>query len=172
VKAKGGRPSKWKHTRTVAIRVPEFVAPLLMELAKCGDEEGYEIGVMREVLYIKDGVLYKTRQLIENANGYFVQNLPQKEKRKRTARAETEVPESFAVTDEMKEWAVANAPGFDLDRETGKFLDRHRARGSKFKDWTAAWRTWMRQAVEFRERDNNGRIQTPPSTKYAHRRTG
>jgi hypothetical protein len=51
----------------------------------------------------------------------------------------------------MRAWAQANAPEVDAERETEQFLDYHRAKGSAFKDWTAAWRTWMRRATDFQE---------------------
>lgn len=65
----------------------------------------------------------------------------------------TTLPEDFEVTDQMAEWAVQR--GIQPDRlrsETEKFADHHRAKGSTFIDWIAAWRTWMRNAVEFAKR--------------------
>lgn len=55
----------------------------------------------------------------------------------------------FAVSGPMREWATANVPSVNVDRETLQFVDHHTARGSTFKDWPAAWRTWMRNAVKF-----------------------
>ena len=62
--------------------------------------------------------------------------------RKRASQA----PDSIEITDAMRQWATEKAVGVDLDRETERFLDHHRAKGSAFKDWTAAWRTWMSRA--------------------------
>jgi hypothetical protein len=45
---------------------------------------------------------------------------------------------------------AAEVAGFDLTAELGKFADHHSANGSLFIDWQAAWRTWIRKAVEFR----------------------
>ncbi|HZM36547.1 MAG TPA: hypothetical protein VFC18_18945 [Burkholderiales bacterium] len=36
-----------------------------------------------------------------------------------------------------------------LKQQTEHFLDHHKAKGSRFSDWNAAWRTWMRKVVEF-----------------------
>jgi hypothetical protein len=62
----------------------------------------------------------------------------------------TAPPGEFEVTEEMWAWAqeqgVAHAR---VESETAKFLDHHKAKGSKFIDWDAAWRTWMRKSVEF-----------------------
>jgi hypothetical protein len=44
-----------------------------------------------------------------------------------------------------------------VERETAQFLDYHRARGSVFKDWAAAWRTWMRNAAKFQPERARGR---------------
>lgn len=64
--------------------------------------------------------------------------------RKRTA---TPIPDDFAVTDAMAEWARTNAP--DVSRsETDRFVDYWRAKpgrdGTKT-DWPATWRNWMRR---------------------------
>jgi hypothetical protein len=64
------------------------------------------------------------------------------------ARA-TQTPESFPISDELKEWASKNVPTVDVDRETEKFLDHHRSKGDRFVDWPAAWRKWMRNAAEW-----------------------
>jgi hypothetical protein len=64
----------------------------------------------------------------------------------------TTAPAEFSVTPEMAAWARANTPQIDAATETENFLDHHRAKGSAFKDWPAAWRTWMRNAVRFQPR--------------------
>lgn len=69
----------------------------------------------------------------------------------------TPAPDSFDWTAERVEhWDVTQAAltlGIDLGRETAQFLDHHRAKGSSFRDWDAAWRTWIANAVKFAERD-------------------
>ncbi|MER6830906.1 hypothetical protein ABT352_33270 [Streptosporangium sp. NPDC000563] len=67
---------------------------------------------------------------------------------KPTARA-TAAPDDLPVTFEMRAWAKSKGIAVNLDDETEQFLDFHRAKGSKFKDWLAAWRTWMRNTVKF-----------------------
>lgn len=66
-------------------------------------------------------------------------------KKKERYRA-TSLPPEFALTDEMKAWAKDHCPDVDLQAETAHFIDHHTAKGSTFKDWTAAWRTWMRRS--------------------------
>jgi hypothetical protein len=73
-------------------------------------------------------------------------------------------PDPFSIGSHLKEWASTEAPEVDLVRETAKFLDHHRSVGSKFRDWDAAWRKWMRNAAEWSSaRKNNGR--GGPATK-------
>lgn len=63
--------------------------------------------------------------------------------RKKAARDLTPVPEGFGLTTAMRQDAVARGVPIDeVDREFRKFLDWHAAKGSMFKDWMAAWRTW------------------------------
>jgi len=62
----------------------------------------------------------------------------------------TAFPEDFTLTEKRREWASQG--GIDAGYEFAKFRDHHRARGSVFKDWDAAWRTWCRNALEFAQR--------------------
>jgi len=41
-------------------------------------------------------------------------------------------------------------PKLRIDDELDKFADHHKAKGSKFADWNAAFRTWCRNAEKFR----------------------
>ena len=41
-------------------------------------------------------------------------------------------------------------PKLRIDDELEKFADHHKAKGSKFADWNAAFRTWCRNAEKFR----------------------
>jgi uncharacterized protein YdaU (DUF1376 family) len=63
--------------------------------------------------------------------------------------ARTKIPSNFALTDDMRTWASTNAPSVGIDEATAAFIDHHTAKGSTFKDWNAAWRTWMRRAIQF-----------------------
>lgn len=58
------------------------------------------------------------------------------------------LPADFAVTDEMRKWATENgltAPDDLID----SFRDYHLAKGSTYKDWWAAFRTWIRNDKRF-----------------------
>ena len=72
--------------------------------------------------------------------------------RAKAARA-TRIPDDFAVTAEMAEWARREVPVLIAagrgQSETDRFIDHWRqAAGptSKKLDWVAAWRNWMRRA--------------------------
>ncbi|MGH9090199.1 MAG: helix-turn-helix domain-containing protein [Acidimicrobiales bacterium] len=67
------------------------------------------------------------------------------------AARRTRAPERIDVTESMRSWATTqpHLGGVDLDHETARMLDHHRARGSAMADWTAAWRTWMGRVGQF-----------------------
>ncbi len=77
------------------------------------------------------------------------QDLKSKDHSKRKSIGLHEWPDDFVLSDEMKSRAVAL--GMNPFIEFAKFKDHHLAKGSRFKDWGAAWRTWTRNGVEFKE---------------------
>lgn len=67
------------------------------------------------------------------------------------------MPADFAPNEQHRAYAATNR--LDLDAEFAHFTDHHRARASTFADWSAALRTWLRNAVKFRRgggNSNNG----------------
>lgn len=62
-------------------------------------------------------------------------------------RATRRCPDSFDLTEAMREWAVEHAPAVDVDLATAKFRD-HTFR-TAITDWPAAWRNWLRKDQEF-----------------------
>lgn len=72
--------------------------------------------------------------------------------RTRATRAQraTPWPDDFRLTEERT--SLATEQRLEMPWEWNKFKDHHRAKGSRFVDWDAAWRTWIRHAVEFAER--------------------
>jgi len=71
------------------------------------------------------------------------------------SRPTRKCPASFVVTDEMAQWAAAECPGLDLERETAKLRDHTFT--TAHADWAGAWRNWMRRAVEHPPRASPGR---------------
>lgn len=72
-------------------------------------------------------------------------------KTKTTTTRETVIPENF----EPNQTAIALAAetGISIAAELPAFADHHTANGSTFKDWQAAFRTWLRNAAKFAQRD-------------------
>lgn len=67
--------------------------------------------------------------------------------RKKPARP---LPDDCPNADALQ-WAMeAAGRGIDLQAEAAKFRDWHTAKDSRFADWSAAWRTWIRKSVEWR----------------------
>lgn len=86
--------------------------------------------------------------------------------RHRTAKRATSLPMDFMVTETMREWATSKGLNPTvLQSETEKFLDHHRSKGNTFKDWEAAWRKWMRNAIDW-SKNNHSSIQ-PKTDIYA-----
>lgn len=67
-------------------------------------------------------------------------------------------PADFTLTDALIKFATDR--GFnqvEAQRMWERFRDRNQAKGEKYADWNAAWRTWVNNQVEFKNRDNNAR---------------
>ncbi len=64
------------------------------------------------------------------------------------AKRSTQLPAGFDMTDEMRQFALGQGVA-DPAKEFAAFVDYHRSKGSTFKDWHAAWRTWARNAMKF-----------------------
>lgn len=89
-------------------------------------------------------------------------------------RRATSCPDPFVVDDGMRQWHAENTPTVDYRAETSQFVDHHRAKGSTFKDWRAAWRTWMRNAAKWGAQRSTG-ARAPaadPSMDYARKLMG
>lgn len=78
------------------------------------------------------------------------QAAPPKRQRKSPATA---LPADWQLTPDLVVWGETSA-AVRLDRdviaaEADKFRDHHGAKGSRFSDWDAAFRTWLRNARKF-----------------------
>ena len=60
----------------------------------------------------------------------------------------TQYPEDFTVSEEVRAWAIRERLS-DPNHELQAFKDYHQAKGSTFKNWDAALRTWVRNAQRF-----------------------
>ena len=91
--------------------------------------------------------------------------LPLAQAEPRTSRKATQVPDPFVVTEELVDWAKMETPLVNQALETPKFVDYHKSKGSTFKDWTAAWRNWMRNAQAYAARDRQATGARVPTTQ-------
>lgn len=69
-------------------------------------------------------------------------------KRGRKPKSETPLPADWQPNDKHRE--MAKAAGLDVVRQSEQFRDHHTAKGSVFKNWDAAFRTWLRNAEDWR----------------------
>ena len=65
----------------------------------------------------------------------------------RPAKRAATLPEDFTLTDSRRTYALSKNIPADIEFEA--FTNHHTAKGSTFKDWDAAWRTWVGNAVKF-----------------------
>lgn len=66
----------------------------------------------------------------------------------------TPLPDDFAVTDEMIDWARENSPDVSVSVTTQKFRNHYKAatgRAALSADWTASWRNYLLKAQEMRD---------------------
>ena len=62
----------------------------------------------------------------------------------------TEFPDGFEITESMVSWFTEQDFKYiDLGRATDKWVDAMKAKGSRYKDWTAAWRNGMNNAEKW-----------------------
>lgn len=68
------------------------------------------------------------------------------------------LPEGWVPSEKnIRDAKEKNFTDEDIRNEADQFRDHHHARGSTFKDWDAAWRTWVRNAIKFRNRGLAGK---------------
>ena len=76
----------------------------------------------------------------------------------------TRLPDDWAPDSDLLAWAVAAEPGVDAKREAEKFRDYWKAAAganARKRDWSAAWRTWIRRAAEIQS------VRPPPPRAQA-----
>jgi hypothetical protein len=69
-------------------------------------------------------------------------------------KVSTGAPDNFHISNDMEVWVMSKVPALTrtTESETAKFLSYHKAKGTKFVDWEAAWRNWMLKANEYVQR--------------------
>lgn len=77
-----------------------------------------------------------------------------KQEKSNVRRMATPVQDPFPVTEELEAWARDKVPSIVpyLQIETLKFVSYNQAHDRRLKDWPAAWRNWMSNAVVYASR--------------------
>lgn len=69
---------------------------------------------------------------------------------KKPAKKATQLPDDWVPSDRNIQDALSKQfSAQEIDHEADQFRDYHLARGSTFKSWDAAWRTWLGNARKF-----------------------
>lgn len=74
------------------------------------------------------------------------------EPKQRRSKPKTSTPDKFDLDLSRRSWfrdEGLEKLGVDIKFETAQFLDHHRAKGSQFQEWGAAWKRWMRNAGQY-----------------------
>jgi len=99
---------------------------------------------------VGDGLFTENTPPVLDEQGSVLSEQAEEEPKKKNqygARRASAPPDDFTITTAMRAWwAAKDRRDIDLAQETERFLDYHRSKGNTFKDWTAAWRTWMSKA--------------------------
>lgn len=83
---------------------------------------------------------------------------PSRKTGKRQAREESAWPDGFEIDGDLHRYAEDAGIQFqEIPRLWERFKNHHQAKGTRFKDWRAAWRTWVGNEIKFsRDRRPNG----------------
>lgn len=104
----------------------------------------------------------RQRSFTPNAGVSLTTIEPPRTTSKSLRRKSAPIPADFQINEVST--AYADARRLNVKNEFVAFTNWHTAKGSTFKDWQAAWRTWCDKAVEF----GRAKGQAPPS-KQANR---
>lgn len=81
---------------------------------------------------------------------------------KKPARRAVQLPEGWVPNDKNIEHALSkNLTHQEIEHEADQFRNHHHAKGSTYKDWDAAWRTWVGNARKFSANRNMARNSAP-----------
>jgi len=91
----------------------------------------------------------KTEQQVQNPESVPLIEPKEPKGSSRPRSRSTQIPDDFAVSDDMRRWASDKGIRSNLGEETEKFVDYYRSKGDCRIDWVAAWRNWLRNADKF-----------------------
>lgn len=79
----------------------------------------------------------------------------------------TTLPDDFVPNETAEQ--LAQQSGISIADEQAAFADYHAANGSTFRDWQAAFRTWLRNASKFAQRQPAPRRPAPAAEGFGNR---
>lgn len=98
-----------------------------------------------------------TNRDVVTRTSLFLEEGRESSRTRHASRKRTSLPDGFLLSEKMR--AYAQSKGLDppkITREFERFCDHHRAKGSLFADWEAAWRTWVGNALEYSRKNGGG----------------
>jgi hypothetical protein len=134
----GGIAKAEKATETVAIAK--------QELSNCQPNAKQKLDVE------SSSDLFSEISSLSGASSEIPRDLKQQGKgqaKRPNRKPETEYPEGFAPNQLHRTFAAENQ--LDVNFEAGRFADHHRSKGSLFRDWDMAFRTWLKNQVAWRK---------------------
>jgi hypothetical protein len=76
----------------------------------------------------------------------------------------TPIPENFALTEAMASYATGKGM-LNVPFEFERFVNHHTSKDSRFKDWFAAWKTWVGNGIQFQSRASSRPDDWKPASK-------
>jgi hypothetical protein len=58
------------------------------------------------------------------------------------------IPEGFALTGKTEAWVIEKYPTVNIEGTLERFIESALAHGRMYADWQAAFRSWVRKAIE------------------------
>ena len=93
----------------------------------------------------------------------IIKELKNKETNGDVKRSRRQLPPDFYLSTELKEFAAKNGCNGDrVETVFAQFCDYHRAKGNTMLDWSAAWRTWIRNDKKFSARQSYNKYDQVP----------
>jgi len=108
---------------------------------------------MTPVITTDDGHVYKDniKDNIKTREG--PRSFP--DKKKKTKKTKKRIPNDFDLTEKRIQFAEEKGINGNRVRNVfDHFRDHHKAKGSTFADWDAAWRNWVRKEIEFNSQED------------------
>ncbi|MGM7777908.1 hypothetical protein ACSVHC_18080 [Arthrobacter sp. KNU-44] len=98
---------------------------------------------------VADGFDKSGGRLREQEDDIEEDELEEESPRRASAHRLTPLPADFSLTTEEQKELHEQFPKLDVANELAKFRDWAKSKDARFKDWAAAFRTWLRRADEY-----------------------